>query len=71
MCAYCSGTGKVHRGIESNVPVDASYLVVNLEEAERKRILEGHPDAIDGGNNMKMRSTILSIRLHICTSKVA
>jgi hypothetical protein len=49
MCAYCNGTGKVDCGIESNVPVDASYLVANVDEAERKRILEGHPDAIERG----------------------
>jgi hypothetical protein len=35
MCAYCNGTGKVDCGIESNVPVDASYVVANLDETER------------------------------------
>lgn len=49
ICAYCNGTGKVDSGIEGNVPVDASYLVINLEEEERKRIVNGHPDAIERG----------------------
>jgi len=49
VCAYCNGTGKVDTNIESNVPVDASYLVVNLEETERELILKGHPDAIERG----------------------
>lgn len=48
-CAYCNGTGKVESNIENNVPVEASYLVINLEEAERKRIIYGHPDAIERG----------------------
>lgn len=49
MCAYCNGVGKVDRLIENNVPVDASYLVTNIEEEERKRIISGHPDAIERG----------------------
>ena len=48
-CAYCNGVGEVANGIESNVPVDASYLVLNLEEEERKRIINGNPDAIERG----------------------
>jgi len=48
-CAYCNGTGMVDSGIESNVPVDASYLVTNLHEDERKLIINGHPDAIERG----------------------
>jgi hypothetical protein len=48
-CAYCNGKGTVENSIENNVPVDASYLVLNLEEAERKKILEGDHDAIERG----------------------
>jgi hypothetical protein len=48
-CAYCNGRGKVDDKIESNVPVDASYLVINLPEADRKKIINGHPDALELG----------------------
>jgi hypothetical protein len=48
-CAYCNGTGKVDLEIENNVPVDTSFLVINLPEYERKRIINGHPDAIERG----------------------
>jgi hypothetical protein len=48
-CAYCNGTGNVDSGIERNVPVDASYLVVNMDDAERKRILDGDSDANERG----------------------
>jgi hypothetical protein len=48
-CAYCNGSGEVDNKIEHNVPVDASYLVVNLEEEERKKIISGHPDALERG----------------------
>jgi hypothetical protein len=49
-CAYCNGRGKVDDKIESNVPVDASYLVINLSEADRKKIINGDPDALEWGN---------------------
>ena len=52
-CAYCNGTGKVDKRIESNVSVDASYLVIGLEEEERKRIINGHPDAIERGKQFE------------------
>lgn len=48
-CAYCNGSGKVDQGIESNVPVDAGYLVTNLQEEERQLIVKGNPDAIERG----------------------
>jgi hypothetical protein len=44
-CAYCNGTEKVDTRVL--VPVDASYLVVNLPVHERKRILNGDPDALE------------------------
>ncbi|MDH7464153.1 hypothetical protein QEG73_22845 [Chitinophagaceae bacterium 26-R-25] len=54
-CAYCNGTGKVHPGIEENVPVDTSYLVTNLPEGERKRILAGNPEALERGRSYEDR----------------
>lgn len=48
-CAYCDGFGRIDPKIESNVPVEASFLVNNLPEDERKRILDGHPDALERG----------------------
>ncbi len=53
ICAYCNGKGKVDSTIEENVPVNASYLVVNLPEDERKRIIHGHPDAIERGKQFE------------------
>src|SRR5688572_19943182 len=48
-CAYCNGVGKVDPDIENNVPVDTSFLVINLPEEERKKIINGHPDALERG----------------------
>lgn len=48
-CAYCNGSGKIDHRIEQNVPVDASYLVNDLTKDERKRIINGNPDAIEAG----------------------
>jgi hypothetical protein len=47
------GSGKVDNKIEDNVPVDASYLVINLQEDERKSIINGHPDALERGNQFE------------------
>lgn len=52
-CAYCGGLGKVNDRIEENVPVDASYLVTNLPEDERKRIVNGNPDALERGKRLE------------------
>lgn len=46
-CAYCNGIGKVDSKIESNVPVDTTYLVTNLSVEERDRIINGNPDALE------------------------
>jgi len=51
VCAYCNGTGKVDSGIERNVSVDTTYLVANLDEVERKKILKRDPDAIARGKH--------------------
>ncbi|WP_300604843.1 hypothetical protein [Niabella sp.] len=48
-CAYCNGTGTVDPEVVNNVPPDAGFLVTNLPEKERKKILQGHPDALERG----------------------
>jgi excinuclease UvrABC ATPase subunit len=48
-CAYCNGVGKVTDTIEKNVAVDSSYLVIDLPEEERERIIQGHPEAFERG----------------------
>lgn len=48
-CAYCNGVGNIDRKVEDNVPVDASYLILNLPDDERKRIINGYPDALERG----------------------
>jgi hypothetical protein len=51
-CAYCNGTGKVDKNIEDNVPVDSSYLVMDIPEEQRRRMITGHPDAIEYGKQI-------------------
>lgn len=48
-CAYCNGTGTVDPKVVNNVPPDAIFLVTNLPAKERKKILQGHPDALERG----------------------
>jgi hypothetical protein len=51
-CAYCNGSGKVDKNIEDNIAVDASFLVMNVPELERNRMISGNPDAIEHGMKM-------------------
>lgn len=51
-CAYCNGTGKVDKNIEDNIAVDSSFLVMDIPELERKRMIGGHPDALELGRQM-------------------
>ncbi|MBO9699823.1 MAG: hypothetical protein J7604_06400 [Sporocytophaga sp.] len=46
-CAYCNGTGKVDSKMETKVAVDATYLVNNLSEIERRLFINGNPDALE------------------------
>ena len=48
-CAYCDGVGTINPKTEENVAVDATYLVSDISKEERKRIINGNPDAIERG----------------------
>ena len=46
-CAYCNGVGEVDSKMEEDVPVDTTYLVTELPEEERQRVISGHPEALE------------------------
>lgn len=46
-CAYCGGVGAIKPDILSKVAAAASYLTLNLSKAERKRIIDGDPAALE------------------------
>jgi hypothetical protein len=48
-CAYCLGTGKVTKEILSKVPVDYTYLTIDLPEAEMDKIKEGDEETLEKG----------------------
>jgi hypothetical protein len=45
-CAYCNGTGEINMTIDKNVPVDMSYLTVDIGEDERNRIIKRDTQAL-------------------------
>lgn len=57
-CAYCNGGGNVGSNMVSQVPVDTTYLSINLSEEERIRLIhqeqgawaraQQHEDKVDG-----------------------
>jgi hypothetical protein len=40
-CAYCYGSGKVDKEMLEKVPVDYTYLTIDLTESEMEKIKEG------------------------------
>jgi hypothetical protein len=48
-CAYCVGKGKVFKEMLSQVPVDYTYLTIDLPESEMEKIKEGHKETLEKG----------------------
>lgn len=48
-CAYCLGTGKVTKEMISKVPVDYTYLTIDLPESEMDKIKEGDKEILEKG----------------------
>lgn len=48
-CAYCLGTGKVTQEMISKVPVDYTYLTIDLPESEMDKIKEGDEETLEKG----------------------
>jgi hypothetical protein len=50
-CAYCYGSGKVTKEMLSKVPVDYTYLTIDLPESEMEKIKDGHEETLEKGRN--------------------
>jgi len=48
-CAYCDASGKVNEELLSKVPVDATYLTIDLPESEIEKIKNGDEETIEKG----------------------
>lgn len=48
-CAYCLGSGKVNKEMLLKVPVDYTYLTIDLPESEMDRIKERHEETLEKG----------------------
>lgn len=48
-CAYCYGSGKVTKDMLLKVPVDYTYLTIDLPESEMDKIKEGHEETLEKG----------------------
>jgi hypothetical protein len=55
-CAYCLGSGKVDKEMLTKVPVDYTYLTIDLTESEMEKIKEGDKATLEKG---KMRELFL------------
>lgn len=48
-CAYCFGSGRVTPEMLSKVPVDYTYLTIDLPESEMEKIKERNPETLERG----------------------
>lgn len=46
-CAYCLGTGKVPKEMLLKVPIDCTYLTIDLPESEMEKIKEGNEETLE------------------------
>lgn len=48
-CAYCFGSGRVTKEMISKVPVDYTYLTIDLPESEMEKIKAGNAETLEKG----------------------
>lgn len=48
-CAYCDASGKVTEELLAKVPVDITYLTIDLPESEIEKIKNGDPEILEKG----------------------
>lgn len=54
-CAYCNGKGKVNSNMESKVDIDNTYLTTDLDNEERKLILNNDTKALERANHLDIQ----------------
>ena len=54
-CAYCAGKGKVKSDMESKIAVDTTYLTTNLNDEERKLLLNNDPESLKRAHHLDIQ----------------
>ncbi|WP_406845297.1 hypothetical protein [Flavobacterium soyae] len=53
-CAYCNGSGKTTEEMLSKVPVDITYLTIDLPESEIEKIKNGDEETLEKGRQKEL-----------------
>lgn len=53
-CAYCNASGKTTPEMLSKVPVDTTYLTIDLPESEIEKIKNADPEALEKGRQKEL-----------------
>ncbi|KRD08208.1 hypothetical protein ASE21_16080 [Flavobacterium sp. Root901] len=53
-CAYCNGSGKTTKEMLSKVPVDITYLTIDLPESEIEKIKNGDKETLEKGKQKEL-----------------
>jgi hypothetical protein len=71
-CAYCLGTGKVSKEMLSKVPVDYTYLTIDLPESEMEKIKDCNEETLEKGkrHDLFLDNLIKYAQHHYLNSKM-
>lgn len=71
-CAYCLGSGKVDKEMLSQVPVDYTYLTIDLPESEMDKIKERDKETLEKGRiyELFLDDLITYIEYHYLSDKM-
>jgi len=58
-CAYCNGSGTTSKSLQSNIPVDTSYLTIDLNSEEQNKIKNGDKDSLKRAENYDIQTNKL------------
>jgi len=77
-CAYCNGKGEVAPNMLDKVAVDNSYLVIDLPEEERKKLINRDKDALERAHqfdihfdDLKMQVEYLHFKGNLKANEIA
>lgn len=68
-CAYCSGKGVVKKSAINNVAVDTTYLSIDIDTPEHKRLLNGDRAALERAEWYELKLDLMIEQIRFLSTK--